>query len=95
MTTLEDLDPGTPIAIPTRPDEARIARRERLRLLLRSPTFILGAIILGFWIVCAVFGTADRAAEPPGRRHPQQARGARRRTTCSAPTGSAATFSPG
>ena len=55
MTTFED--PAAPIAIPIRPTEAKVARRERLRLLLRSPTFILGAILLGFWVVCAVFGT--------------------------------------
>jgi peptide/nickel transport system permease protein len=55
MTTFED--PAAPIAIPTRPTEAKVARRERLRLLLRSPTFILGAILLGFWVVCALFGS--------------------------------------
>jgi peptide/nickel transport system permease protein len=54
MTILED--PNAPIIIPTR-DEAKIARRERLRLLARSPAFLLGAIILGFWIVCAIFGS--------------------------------------
>ena len=32
------------------------ARRERLRLLLRSPTFLVGAFVLLFWIVCALFG---------------------------------------
>ncbi|HUD35824.1 MAG TPA: ABC transporter permease [Streptosporangiaceae bacterium] len=26
------------------------------RLLLRKPTFLIGATILGFWVVCAVFG---------------------------------------
>jgi peptide/nickel transport system permease protein len=35
--------------------ERRQARRERARLLLRSPSFIIGAIILAFWIFCAVF----------------------------------------
>ena len=64
MTTFEDLDPGTPIAIPTRPDEARIARRERIRLLVRSPTFILGNLIVGFWVVCAVFGTLIAPHDP-------------------------------
>jgi peptide/nickel transport system permease protein len=64
MTTVEDLDAGTPIAIPTRPDEARIARKERLRLLFRSPTFILGLIIVGFWVVCAVFGTMIAPQNP-------------------------------
>jgi peptide/nickel transport system permease protein len=32
------------------------ARRERFRLLLRSPTFLTGAIVILFWIVCALFG---------------------------------------
>jgi peptide/nickel transport system permease protein len=53
MTVIEE--PGAPILIPTR-DEARIARRERLRLLFRSPTFVIGLVILGFWVVCALFG---------------------------------------
>jgi peptide/nickel transport system permease protein len=35
--------------------EARIARSERLRLLLRSPTVIVGVIVLGFWLFCALF----------------------------------------
>ena len=34
----------------------RTARHERLRLLLRSPTFISGMIIVLFWICCALFG---------------------------------------
>jgi peptide/nickel transport system permease protein len=32
-------------------------RRERLILLLRSPTFLVGIAIVGFWVVCALFGT--------------------------------------
>jgi peptide/nickel transport system permease protein len=54
MTVIED--PAAPIAIPTR-DEATIARRERLRLLRRSPTFVLGGVLVGVWILCAIFGT--------------------------------------
>jgi peptide/nickel transport system permease protein len=49
-------DPIAPIAVPAEPDQARLARAERLRLLLRSPTFIIGFTLLGFWIVCALFG---------------------------------------
>jgi peptide/nickel transport system permease protein len=37
-------------------DDARLARRERLRLLIRSKSFIAGAIIVGFWVLCAVLG---------------------------------------
>lgn len=31
-------------------------RRERLRQLVRNPAFIIGSVILGFWILCAMFG---------------------------------------
>ncbi len=41
-------------AAPTR-SEARIARSERIRLLLRSPTVIVGAIVVAFWVFCALF----------------------------------------
>jgi peptide/nickel transport system permease protein len=35
--------------------EKRAARSERLRLLARSPLVIGGAIVIGFWIFCALF----------------------------------------
>src|SRR5262249_49844792 len=35
---------------------ARQIRREYLRLLLRSPAFDIGVVILLWWVVCAVFG---------------------------------------
>jgi peptide/nickel transport system permease protein len=38
------------------PDEAKVARRERLTLLIHSKTFIAGMAILGFWVFCAIFG---------------------------------------
>jgi peptide/nickel transport system permease protein len=31
-------------------------RRENLRLLLRSPAFLIGAVILLWWVACALFG---------------------------------------
>ena len=62
MTTIED--PAAPIPIPARPDQARVARRERLRLLLRSPTFILGSILFGAWLLCAAFGTLIAPQNP-------------------------------
>ena len=37
-------------------DEGRLARREQLARLRRSKTFIAGNAIIGFWILCAVFG---------------------------------------
>ncbi len=60
-TTIED--PGSPIAIPVR-DEATIARGERIRLLSRSPGFIVGAILVGFWVICAIFGTLIAPQDP-------------------------------
>ena len=41
-------------AVPAR-SEARSARSERIRLLLRSPTVLVGTLILAFWVFCAVF----------------------------------------
>ena len=35
--------------------EASVARSERLRLLVRTPTVIVGAIVLLFWLFCALF----------------------------------------
>jgi peptide/nickel transport system permease protein len=37
--------------------EAKIARRETLGQLVRSKTFIVGVLVVGFWIVCALFGS--------------------------------------
>jgi peptide/nickel transport system permease protein len=54
MTTLDD--PAAPIPIPEKPDEARVARGERIRLLLRSPSFLIGVVLFGIWVVCAIFG---------------------------------------
>ena len=39
------------------PGGAATPRRELLRQLVRSKLFLLGAAILLFWIVCAIFGT--------------------------------------
>jgi peptide/nickel transport system permease protein len=46
----------TEVTAPAPRSEARIARRERLRLLLRSPSFVVGSIVIGFWVVCAILG---------------------------------------
>jgi peptide/nickel transport system permease protein len=61
MTIIED--PAAPIAIPVH-DEAKIARRERVRLLLRSPTFVVGAVLVGAWVLCAVLGTLIAPHDP-------------------------------
>jgi peptide/nickel transport system permease protein len=42
---------GQPLDTPQR------VRRETLRLILRSPTFIIGSIVTLFWVTCAFFGT--------------------------------------
>ncbi len=51
---LGPLDPGSSaiaVAVPTQP-----MARARWRLLLRRPTFLIGAGIVLFWVVCAIFG---------------------------------------
>jgi peptide/nickel transport system permease protein len=52
-----------PIAAKT-PSESQIARRETLRQLVRSPTFIVGSMIVAFWIVCAIFGESIAPKDP-------------------------------
>ncbi len=44
--------------------DARHAALPAWRLLLRRPAFIVGAVILIFWIVCAIFGTAIAPHDP-------------------------------
>lgn len=49
MTSLDATSP-----IPAR-SEARTARSERLRLLIRSRTVIIGGVVVLFWVFCALF----------------------------------------
>ncbi len=45
-----------PAAVPASgKSESSSARSERLRLLLRTPTVLIGVLIIGFWIFCALF----------------------------------------
>jgi peptide/nickel transport system permease protein len=44
--------------------EARIARRETLRQLLKSKTFMVGALVVGFWVFCALFGSSIAPRDP-------------------------------
>jgi len=44
--------------------EARVARGERLRLLLRSPSFVVGAVVLLFWLACALLGSHITPYDP-------------------------------
>jgi peptide/nickel transport system permease protein len=46
----------TELAAPSPGLEARTARRERLRLLLRSPSFLIGSVVILFWLACAILG---------------------------------------
>lgn len=52
---------GPPIDVQA---ERRQARRERRRLLLKRPGFLIGTVILLFWIVCAVGGSRITPADP-------------------------------
>jgi peptide/nickel transport system permease protein len=47
---------GTPAAAGPARDEGGSARREQLARLWRSKTFIAGVAIIGFWVLCAIFG---------------------------------------
>jgi peptide/nickel transport system permease protein len=55
-----------PGAAPTAPpaDAERAAQRERLRLLLRSKTFIAGVIIVGIFVIFAIFGETIAPDDP-------------------------------
>ena len=58
MSTVDDL---APVVVH---DSGRESRRERLRLVLRSRTFLAGAVIVVFWILCALFGPAVVPDDP-------------------------------
>ena len=47
------------------PSEAKIARREMVRQLLRSKTFIVGNVIVGFWVFWALTGSRLDAERSP------------------------------
>jgi peptide/nickel transport system permease protein len=51
------------VAAPAR-SEARIARRERIGVLARSPSFLLGAAIILFWLLCAILGDRITPFDP-------------------------------
>jgi peptide/nickel transport system permease protein len=68
------------VAVPAPGREAKTARRETLGQLLRSPTFLVGVAIVGFWVFCALFGSKIAPYDPqdqsftpllkPGAGHP-------------------------
>lgn len=49
---------------PVEASERSQARKETIRLLLRRPAFVLGNIIIGFWIICAVMGSRITPYDP-------------------------------
>ena len=51
-----EIGTASPAIVGAHGDDARVATRERLALLRRSKSFIAGAIIVGFWVLCAIFG---------------------------------------
>jgi peptide/nickel transport system permease protein len=52
-----DADVAPPAPPSARPlDTPNSIRRERIKLLLRSPPFLVGFIILLFWVIMAIFG---------------------------------------
>jgi peptide/nickel transport system permease protein len=51
--------------------DAQTARRETLGQLARSKTFVSGAIIILFWIFCAIFGYNVAPHDPLAQRFPQ------------------------
>lgn len=74
-TPLENAPPlGDPTALSLLPSATGVTpgaagsagaiRRENLRLVLRSPAFLIGAAILLWWIVCALFGRAFSPYNP-------------------------------
>jgi peptide/nickel transport system permease protein len=57
-------DAGAPPGAVVVPSEARTARGERLRLLLQTPTILIGSFILLFWITFAILGDRITPYDP-------------------------------
>ena len=57
-------DLAVPTPTPAPGSEARAARRERLGLLLRSPSFIVGSVVICFWVACAILGDRVTPFDP-------------------------------
>ena len=92
------IDPVGDVTVALGPprDDARLARkRAPAALLVRSKTFMAGAIIVGFWVLCAIFGKPLVPQDPFASSPLNGLERAVVPTTGSAPTGSAATCSRG
>jgi peptide/nickel transport system permease protein len=61
------LGPGAPVAVAVAVAAPPVGRAW-WRLLLRRPTFVIGACILLFWIVCAIFGHQIAPYSPLGQQ---------------------------
>ena len=60
MSTSDDIVGASPVTVgavaPAMRNRRRTERRELLVLLLRSPAFMIGMIVILFWTVCGIFG---------------------------------------
>lgn len=61
---------AAPAAVPVRTG-AQTARRETIRVLSRSPTFVTGSAIVLFWVFCAFFGERIAPHDPLAQTFPQ------------------------
>jgi peptide/nickel transport system permease protein len=52
------------ITVPLRQSESQVARRETLRQLVRSKTFVAGNLIVGFWVFWAIVGSHLTPQDP-------------------------------
>ena len=52
------------VTVPLRESEASIARRETLGQLARSKTFLIGAVVLAFWVFWAIAGSHLTPQDP-------------------------------
>ena len=59
-----------PVPPPKFESERKQARRENFRLLIRRPSFIIGFVVLVFWVFCALFGKSLVPYDPLNYRGP-------------------------
>jgi peptide/nickel transport system permease protein len=52
------------VVVPAVRSEASIARRERIGVLVRSPSFLVGAGVIVFWLLCAILGDRITPFDP-------------------------------
>jgi peptide/nickel transport system permease protein len=50
--------------VPTGTSERKQARRETWKLIVRRPAFVIGVLIVLFWVVCALFGEQIAPKDP-------------------------------